>query len=110
MDLEMKAEEITQNDSVWDVEVRGGVVPIISGEKEETQTATLAAFLELGTIPQLPEAGVDWAGFLTGAKMFGDIDVEIREALRMAGREDYFPNYQIEGDRLTLTVAKEIAR
>jgi hypothetical protein len=109
MDIEMKAEETTPDYPIWDLKTEGGIVPIISGDKEDVQTASLACFLEKGTIPQLPEAGVEWTKFLTDTKTFGELDAEIRESLRKAGMVEFQPNYQIDGDRLTLAVSKEIS-
>ena len=109
MDVEMRAEEFTTEFPIWDVKTEGSIVPIISGEKESIQVATLACFLEKGTIPQLPEAGVEWTSFLTKEKTFGELDAEIRESLRKADKVEYQPNYEIEGDRLTLAVSKEIS-
>lgn len=108
MDIEMNTEDISGEFPIWDLKTEGGIVPIMSGEKESLQEATLACFLEKGSIPQISEAGVEWPGFLTGAVTFGELDAQVRESLRKAGKSDYFPNYQIEGDRLTLSVAKEI--
>lgn len=108
MDVEMKAEEFTTENPVWDLKTEEGIVPIISGDKEDVQIASLACFLEKGTIPQLPEAGVEWTQYLTGNKTFGELDAEIRDSLRKAGKVEFQPNYSIEGDRLTLAVSKEL--
>lgn len=105
----MKAEEFTTEYPVWDLKTEGNIVPIISGDREDIQVATLACFLEKGTIPQLPDAGVEWTKYLTGDKTFGELDAEIRESLRKADKIVFQPNYQIEGDRLTLAVSKEIS-
>lgn len=105
----MKAEEFTSEYPVWDLKTEGNIVPIVSGEQENVQIATLACFLEKGTIPQLPDAGVEWTKFLTQDKTFGELDAEIRESLRKADMIEFQPNYQIEGDRLTLAVSKEIS-
>lgn len=109
MDIEMKAEEFTTEYPVWDLKTEGNIVPIITGDREDIQVATLACFLEKGTIPQLPDAGVEWTKYLTGDKTFGELDAEIRESLRKADKIVFQPNYQIEGDRLTLAVSKEIS-
>ena len=105
----MRAEELTTEYPVWDLKTEGGIVPIISGDKEDVQIASLACFLEKGTIPQLPDAGVEWTEFLTKDKSFGELDAEIRESLRKAGMMEFQPNYSIEGDRLTLAVSKELS-
>lgn len=107
MDIEMKKEEQTSTDYVWDIKTEGGIVPIISGNKENVQVATLSGLLQKGSIPQLPDMGVDWAGFLTGTVSFGELDGEIRESLKAAGKEDYMPVYSISGDKLILNIEKE---
>lgn len=108
MDVEMRKEEQTTTDSIWDVKTENGsIVPVISGKKENVQIATLAGFLQKGSIPQLPDMGVNWAGFLSGAVSFGELDGEIREALKQAGKEDYMPVYSINDDKLILNIEKE---
>lgn len=107
MDVEMKKEEQTSTDYIWDIKTDGGIVPIISGNKEEVQVATLAGLLQKGSIPQLPDMGVNWAGFLTGSVSFGELDGEIRESLKASGREDYMPVYSINDDKLILNIEKE---
>lgn len=105
MDMKMRAETITATENpVWDVKVRDGVVPIISGDEEKIQTATLAGFLERGTIPQLPEIGVDWPGFMTGAVTFGELDTGIRQSLQDAGVGQFQPDYDLDGDSLIMTI------
>ena len=110
MDIEMRAEEFTSDAPVWDLKTKGDIVPIVSGDKENIQIATLACFLEKGTIPQLPDAGVDWTSYLTKDKTFGELDAELRQSLRKADKIDYLPNYEIDGERLTLAVSKEIEK
>lgn len=109
MDIEMQAEDMTGEHPIWDLKTEGGIVPIISGDEEDIQIASLACFLQKGSIAQLPEAGVDWTDYLTGDKTFGELDAEIRESLRKAGMEEYQPDYQIVGDKLTLVVSKELS-
>ena len=108
MDLQMKAEDMTGDYPIWDVKVEDGLVPIVKDEKEDIQSATLACFLERGTIPQLPDIGVPWTEFLMGNITFADLDVEIRQSIQLAGMDEYRPQYQIENDKLTLVVTKEM--
>lgn len=108
MDIEMKVEEITPDSPIWDIKVEDNIVPIISGDREDVQIATLAAFLQLGSIPQLPDMGVSWTDYLTGDKTFGELDAQIRQSIRMSGKTEYMPIYSIIGDRLTLNVGKEM--
>lgn len=107
MDLKMSAEVITATaHPVWDVKVDNGIVPIITDDEEELQTATLAGFLEKGSIPLLPEAGVPWTDYLTHKIMFGELDADVRDSLSAAAKDNYYPDYQIEGDNLVMTINK----
>ena len=106
MDLKMNAEDITDAGVSWDCDVQNGNVPIIKDEKEDLQCATIAGFLITGTVPQLPEAGVPWTNLLTGKITFGVLDFYVRESLQNVGKDDYYPEYDIEGDKLTMKVGK----
>lgn len=106
MDLKMRSEDITTSGVSWDCDVKNGDVPIITDDKEEVQNATLAGFLIVGTVPQLPDAGVPWTDFLTGKITFGVLDFYIRDSMIAAGRSEYFPQYDIENDQLTMKVGK----
>ena len=106
MDLKMKAEDITDAGVTWDCDVEKGIVPIIIDDKEDLQCATLAGFLITGTVPQLPEAGVPWTDFLTKKITFGVLDFYVRESLVNVGKDNFYPEYDIEEDKLTMKVGK----
>lgn len=106
MDLKMKAEDITTSGVSWDCDVQNGLVPIITDDKEDLQCATLAGFLITGTVPQLPEAGVPWTDFLTGKITFGVLDFYVRDSLLNVGKDNFYPEYDIEEDQLTMSIGK----
>jgi hypothetical protein len=106
MDLKMKVEEITESGINWDCEVENGMVPIITGDSEDLQCAILAGFLITGTVPQLPEAGVPWTDFLTGKITFGVLDFYVRESLLNVGKDNFYPEYDINDDKLTMSIGK----
>lgn len=106
MDLKMKAEETTVDGVSWDCEVSDGIVPIITDDKEDLQCATLAGFLVKGTVPQLAEAGVPWTDFLTGKVGFGVLDYYVRQSILNVGEDNYYPEYDIDEDQLTMKVGK----
>lgn len=109
MDFKMQAERIRAGENpVWDCKVQDGIVPLISGRKERRQTATLAGFLQRGTIPQLMEVGVPWQGFLTKTVTFGELDSYVRESIMETGMTEYYPQYEIEEDRLVMTIGTEL--
>lgn len=106
MDLKMKAEDITDQGVSWDCEVVNGIVPIITDDKEDLQCATIAGFLITGTVPQLPEAGVPWTDFLTNKITFGVLDFYVRESMRNVGENNFYPEYDLTEDQLTMKVGK----
>ena len=106
MDLKMRAEDITTNGITWDCKVIDGIVPIVSGDEEELQAATQAGFLIRGTVPQLPDVGVPWTDFLTQKLTFGELDFYVRESLRLTEKETFYPKYNIENGKLTMSVGK----
>lgn len=106
MDLKMKAEDITTAGVYWDCDVEDGNVPIIYDDEEDLQCAILAGFLITGTVPQLPDAGVPWTDFLTGKISFGELDFYVRESILNVGKDNYYPEYDIEEDQLTMSIGK----
>ncbi len=106
MDLKMKAEEISTAGVSWDCQVSDGIVPIIQDDTEELQCATIAGFLIVGTVPLLPNAGVPWTDFLTGKITFGVLDFYVRESLKNVQKDNFYPQYDIEEDQLTMSVGK----
>ena len=81
-------------------------MPIIKDDEEDLQCATIAGFLIVGTVPQLPEAGVPWTDFLTGKITFGVLDFYVRESLLNVDKDNFYPEYDIEEDQLTMKVGK----
>lgn len=106
MDLKMKAEDITDAGVSWDCDVVDGNVPIITDDEEDIQCAILAGFLITGTVPQLPEAGVPWTDFLTGKISFGVLDFYVHESLLNVSKNNYYPQYDLENNRLTMNIGK----
>ena len=106
MDLKMKSEDITTAGVSWDCQVTNGIVPIICDDTEDMQAAIMAGFLIMGTVPQLPEAGVPWTEFLTNKITFGVLDFYVHESLSNVGRDDYYPQYDIVDDQLTMNIGK----
>lgn len=106
MDLKMKAEDITTAGTSWDCEVENGIVPIIKDDTEDMQCAVLASFLIKGTVPQLEDAGVPWTDYLTGKISFGILDFYVRESLQNVDKTNYYPEYDIQNDQLTMGIGR----
>jgi hypothetical protein len=88
----------------WDFVVTNGIVPTVSGTTGDQQNANVAVFMQTGTIPQLPSQGVNWTGFLTSQIGFGQLDANIRQALKNAKADGFVPNYITASGTLTVTV------
>jgi hypothetical protein len=87
------------------------IVPIISGSVEAAQQAQVLCIMVLGSIPQLPAAGVDWTNFLVGTNGIGQLDAQIRANLKAGGHSNYYPAYNIQpgpnGDTLSVTAVQQ---
>ncbi len=79
----------------------------ITGSAEEKQRAIVAAFTQRGTIPQLPETGVQWAELLTGQVGYSEVNSQILQAIHeSAGTFAYIPKYTSENGKLLVTISE----
>ena len=105
MDIKMKAETITEQIE-WDCKVSNGEAVLAGSAEEELQCATIAGFLVKGSVPQLPEVGVPWTDFLQKKITFGELDFYVRESLKGVEKDTYYPQYDIQSDRLTMSIGR----
>ena len=94
---------------VFDYLVQGNIVPVLNdagltGSVEDAQHAQMSAYIQRGTIPQLPQFGVEWVEFFTGAVNFGVVDGEIKSNLLAVGLSNFRPVYDLVNDKLTVSV------
>lgn len=106
MDLKMKSEDINTTGVSWDCDVEDGIVPVIKDDTEDMQCAVIAGFLIRGTVPQLEEAGVPWTEYLTNKITFGVLDFYVRDSLANVGKDNFIPRYNIEDDKLTMSIGQ----
>ena len=85
------------------------IVPIITGQAEEEQQAQVLSQLVLNMIPQLPGVGSDWIGFIGGTLPFIVLDAQVRNTLANGGHSDYYPDYNVVNDALTVNAVKQEA-
>ena len=88
----------------WDLAVTSGIVPFIEGDPADVQAASISAFIQLGSIPQLPDIGVPWVEFLTKQVTFGNLDAAIRQSAANANVSKFVPQYDILNGNLTVTM------
>jgi hypothetical protein len=90
----------------WDLATVGGIVPIITGDAADEQGAAVTTFLQRGTIPQLPEAGIPWAEYMTGTATFAEVDNKIRADLQANGHDAFTIEYSIVNDAINAMVVR----
>lgn len=112
MDALMASTQTNPNSlKTWDFEVVNNIVPMLtdSGQPnsvEDLQEATLAAFINYNSIPQLPNIGTPWTGYFTGTVNFADLDSAIRQNIKNVGLTNYVPLYNYVNGQLQVTIAR----
>ena len=73
------------------------------------QRAVVASFTQKGTIPQLPETGVEWAELLSGQVSPANINSEIFSAIHdAADTYDYIPQYIAYDGQLIVDIKEQV--
>jgi hypothetical protein len=49
---------------------------------------------------------VPWTDFLTKKITFGVLDFYVRESLTNVGKDNFYPEYDIQNDQLTMSIGK----
>jgi hypothetical protein len=107
MDAKMQSSTIQIGQyPTWDYVVESGIVPILENEQEKSQNATVAAFIQIGTIPQLPTYGNPWVEYFMGEAPFSAVDGAIKSNLTAAGLIDYYPTYDLVDGNLVARIGK----
>ena len=106
MDMLMESQTIENGvPSGWDFYLDNGISTAIFDTAETGQKATIACFLERGSIPAIEQAGIQWPEYLTGAVEARELDSQMRLAIRaLTGGVDYIPFYYEKDGRLRVTV------
>lgn len=87
------------------------IVPILTGQAESDQQAQVICAMFTDAVPQLPGVGPDWVGYLTGGGTvsFPELVGDVRKHLELGGHGDYFPNYDLVNDGLTVSATREVS-
>ena len=87
------------------VPTKDGQLQAIYAENAVKQRAVLASFTQRGSVPQLPDVGVDWVEFLTEQRSAAEINSQIFDAMHeYANTYNYIPKYETTKDKLTVTI------
>ncbi len=94
-------------DNYWDIDTTADMPHIVSGEDELLQRAQIAAFLQKGSIPLMPDTGNDWLKYFMHEVSFVELDAQIRQnMILLTESHNYVPSYVIQGDAMSLVVTK----
>ncbi len=90
----------------WDFVVEDGIVPILTGDEEIQQAASITCFLQLGSVPQIPGTGIPWLEYTNGNAQFNEVDSAIRNNLISLGIDTYAPDYDIVNGKIVVKVVR----
>lgn len=110
MDFFVKTYTTTEKEPIQDFAITNkGELKTIFGENEIEQRAILSAFLQKGSIPQLPETGVEWAEFVTGDITPAEINSQVLKSIHeCANTYSYLPYYSYIDDKLLVSIKRGI--
>lgn len=107
MDVQMRSyTDRETKEPVWDFIMTDGELKFItSPTAEEKQRAVVAAFLQKGTIPQLPDTGTDWAGLLTDKTTAAQVRADVLDNIHnLADTYAYAPVYSTKDNKLIVSI------
>lgn len=106
MDLFVKSYVDENKEPILDFEITGkGEFSTLSGESEVAQRAIVASFLQKGTIPQLPETGVEWAEMIVGQVSPAEVNSQIMKQIHeCADTYSYIPKYSSVNNRVVVSI------
>lgn len=110
LDLYVKSYKNSKLEPILDFEVqRDGTLTVFFGEPAIKQRAIVASFTQKGTIPQLPNTGVEWAEMLTGQVGPANINSEIFDAIHnTADTYGYVPQYASYEGQLIVDIKEQV--
>ena len=110
LDLYVKSYKNSKLEPVLDFEIQiDGTLTTLFGEPAIKQRAVVASFTQKGSIPQLPNTGVEWAEMLTGQVGPANINSEIFDAMHnSADTYGYIPQYTYHEGQLIVDIKEQV--
>lgn len=82
-----------------------GQLQVLYANEAVKQRAILSSFVQRGSIPQLPNVGIEWVEFLSELRSPAEINSQIFDAMHNhANTYDYIPKYETSNNELTVTI------
>lgn len=109
LDLYVKSYKNSAKEPILDFEIKGdGTLTTFFADAATKQRAVVASFTQKGTIPQLPNTGVEWAEMLTGSVTPAMINSEIFDAMhKCADTYEYIPQYSVIDGQLVVDIKEQ---
>lgn len=106
MDMFIKSYKNDVKEPILDFEVTGkGELSLLFGEDEIHQRALVASFTQKGSIPQLPNTGVEWAEMITAEALPSEVNSQIIQQIHAcADTYTYSPKYSAINGELIVTI------
>ena len=110
LDLYISSYKNSKLEPILDFEIqRDGTLTPLFGEPAIKQRAIVASFTQKGSIPQLPNTGVEWAEMLTGQVGPANINSEIFDAMHNAADTyGYMPQYAYYEGQLIVDIKEQV--
>lgn len=106
MDFEMVG--YTDSDTkerIWDFAVKNGTLRTIDHGEADEQRAAVAAFVQRGSVPQMPGFGNQWAELLTGQVTPQEVNAQVRSSIiGTNGNLGFAPVYSTKDGALNVEI------
>lgn len=97
--------ETTKEPIVDFVPTKDGQLQVLYSNEAVKQRAIVSSFTQRGSVPQLPNVGVEWVEFLSEARSPAEINSQIFDAMHNnANTYAYVPKYETTKDELIVTI------
>lgn len=108
MDFEMVSSfDQESENNYWDFKVEKGKFTAIDHSLSDQQRAVIAAFIQKGTVPQMPSLGNQWAELLTGGIMPSALNAQVKSSIiDITGQAKFMPKYSSKEGKLIVEVVK----
>lgn len=107
MDMLINSYKNSNQEPILDFQITGkGELDLLFGEAEIKQRAIVASFTQKGTIPQLPNTGVEWVEMITSSVPPSEVNSQIIKQIReCADTYTYSPKYSTLNGELIVTIS-----
>ena len=107
MDLFIQSYTNSAKEPILDFEITGkGELSLLFNKDEVKQRALVASFTQKGSIPQLPNTGVEWAEMITSSVPPAEVNSQIiKQIHECAETYSYSPKYSALNGELIVTIS-----